>query len=60
MITKILLFILIFSILNVIREVFKFVQAIRDEKPNMTNGRLLGLGLSLSYIITIIITGLIV
>lgn len=59
MVTKILLFILIFSILNVIREIFKFIQAMRDEKPNMTNGRLLGLGLSISYIITIIITGLI-
>lgn len=60
MITKILLFVLIFCILNVVREVFKFVQAVREEKPNMTGGRLLGLGLSLSYIITIIITGLII
>mgnify|MGYP007101876284 CR=1 FL=1 len=58
MVTKILLFILIFSILNVLREIFKFWQALKNEEPNMTNGRLIGLGLSISYIITIIFTGL--
>lgn len=58
MVTKIFLFILIFAILNVLRETVKFIQAMRDEKPNMTNGRLVGLGLSIAYIITIIITGL--
>ncbi len=58
MITKILLFILVFSILNVIRECFKFYLAIKNEEPNMTDGRLVGLGLSISYIITIIFTGL--
>ncbi len=58
MVTKIFLFILIFSILNVLRETVKFIQAMREEKPNMTNGRLIGLGLSIAYIITIIITGL--
>lgn len=58
MVTKIFLFILVFAILNVLREVLKFIQAMRDEKPNMTNGRLVGLGLSIAYIITIIITGL--
>lgn len=58
MVTKILLFILIFAILNVLREGVKFWQAIREEKPNITNGRLVGLGLSIAYIITIIITGL--
>jgi len=58
MVTKIFLFILVFAILNVLREIVKFIQAMRDEKPNMTNGRLVGLGLSIAYIITIIITGL--
>ena len=58
MVTKILLFILVFAILNVLRESVKFWQALRKEEPNMTNGRLLGLGLSIAYIITIIITGL--
>jgi hypothetical protein len=58
MITKIFLFILIFAILNVLRETVKFIQAMREEKPNMTDGRLVGLGLSIAYIITIIITGL--
>lgn len=58
MVTKIFLFILVFAILNVLREVIKFIQAMREEKPNMTNGRLVGLGLSIAYIVTIIITGL--
>ena len=58
MITKIFLFILVFAILNVLRETVKFIQAMREEKPNMTDGRLVGLGLSIAYIITIIITGL--
>ncbi len=58
MITKIFLFILIFAILNVLRETVKFIQAVRDESPNMTTPRLWGLGLSIAYIITIIITGL--
>ena len=58
MVTKIFLFILVFAILNVLREAIKFIQAMRDEKPNMTNGRLVGLGLSIAYIVTIIITGL--
>ena len=58
MVTKIFLFILVFAILNILREVLKFIQAMRDEKPNMTNWRLVGLGLSIAYIVTIIITGL--
>ena len=58
MVTKIFLFILVFAILNDLREVVKFIQAMREEKPNMTNGRLVGLGLSIAYIVTIIITGL--
>lgn len=58
MVTKILLFILIFAILNVLREIFKFRQAMKEEQANMTNPRLVGLGLSIAYIITIIITGL--
>ena len=58
MLTKILLFLLVLSILNVLREGFKFWQALRREESNMTDRRLLFLGLSISYIITIIITGL--
>ena len=58
MVTKILLFILVFSILNVVREIFKFWQAMQKLESNMTNGRLIGLGLSIAYIVTIIITGL--
>ncbi len=58
MVTKILLFILIFAVLNVIREGFKFWQALKKEEPNMTNWRLVGLAASIAYILTIIITGL--
>ena len=35
MVTKILLFILIFAILNVLREIFKFRQAMKEEQANM-------------------------
>lgn len=58
MVTKILLFILIFAVLNVIREGFKFWQALKNEEPNMTNWRLVGFAASIAYILTIIITGL--
>lgn len=58
MISKIFLFILIFSILFLIREGFMFYKALRNGKKNITDWRLLGVGVSLSYIITAIIAGL--
>lgn len=60
MVTKILLFIFIFAILNVLYEGFKFFLAVRKGESDMTNGRRIGLGLSIAYILTIIITGFII
>ena len=57
MLLKILVFILIFAILNVLREGIMFAKALITGKKNITSWRLAGLGLSLAYIITIIITG---
>ena len=58
MVTKIVIFILIFSILNVLREGFLFYKALRLNKLEMTRARLIGLGLSIAYIFTIIFTGI--
>lgn len=55
--TKILLFILIFACLFLIREGFMFYKALNEGKKNITNWRLVGVGLSIAYIMTITITG---
>ena len=56
--TKILVFFLVFAILNVIREAFSFFMAfLTDSKYGFTTRRLFLLGVSLSYIFTIIFTG---
>lgn len=57
MMTKIFVFILIFSILNLLREGFSFYRSLRVGKSDITNKRLWGIGLSLAYILTIIFTG---
>lgn len=55
---KILMFILMFSILVVIKDLTSFVISfIKDEQANFSSWRMLGLGLSLSYILTIIFSG---
>lgn len=58
MVTKILVFILIFSILNILKEGFMFYKALLNNHSNMTTKRLWGIGLSLAYIFTIIFTGI--
>lgn len=58
MVAKILLFLLVLSILFVLREGIMFYRALNTGKENITNLRLIFLGLSISYIITIIFTGL--
>lgn len=58
MVTKILVFILVFSILNILKEGFNFYRSLKMGKNDMTNKRLWGLGLSLAYIFTIIFTGI--
>ena len=55
---KILMFILMFAILVVIKDLASFIISfIRDEQANFSSTRLVFLGLSLSYILTIIFTG---
>lgn len=47
-----------FSILVVIKDLTSFVISfIKDEQANFSSWRMLGLGLSLSYILTIIFSG---
>lgn len=59
---KLFLFILIFCILFVLKEIFFFVKALIDskeaEKYSLNKIKLLELGLAISYIFTIIFTGL--
>ena len=55
---KILMFILMFAILVVIKDLASFIISFaRDEQANFSSMRLVSLGLSLSYILTIIFTG---
>lgn len=57
-IIKLLTFLLVFAILIVIREIWSVVKAYYlTQKNNITTTRLIGLGLSIAYIITIIFTG---
>lgn len=57
--TKILVFVLIMCILNVIKEVISFYMAYRTERPFGASAlRKAGIMFSLSYILTIIICGI--
>ena len=58
MVTKIIVFILIFAIINLLKESFNFYRALRTGINDMTNKRLWGIGFSLAYILTIIFTGI--
>jgi hypothetical protein len=58
MVTKILVFILVFAILNLLKEGFGFYRSLRLGESDMTTPRLWGIGLSIAYIITIIFTGI--
>lgn len=60
-VTKLLVFLLVFAILIVIREVLNFLLVMLSEdksiKFNLTKKRLIILGVAISYIFTIIFTG---
>lgn len=57
-ITKIMVFVLVFAILNIVREIGTFYQCYKKlEKYEVSNTRLFGLWASISYIMTIIFTG---
>lgn len=60
MVTKIIVFILIFSILFLIKEGYIFYHSFKTGKKDMTSFRLFGIGLSLSFILTIIFTGILI
>lgn len=58
MLTKLFIFIFIFAIIIVIREIWSFVKALYLNTKNVVpTNRLIALGLSIAYIITIICTG---
>ena len=59
LISKIIIFILCFAILNILREVGRFIQCYRNvQQYNITNNRMLWLWASISFIMTIIFTGI--
>jgi hypothetical protein len=59
MIHKLAVFILVLSITYLLREILIFVNCLKnDEGYKCGTAKLLGTGLSLSYIITLVITGL--
>jgi len=59
MITKIIVFVLIFAILFLLKEGFNlYVALTKTGTLDMPNKRLLSIGLALSYILTIIFTGI--
>lgn len=59
LITKIVVFVLCFAIFDVIREIMAFVQCYRKlEVYKINNKRMLWLWASISFIVTIIFTGI--
>jgi len=54
---KLLLFVFIFCCLIVIKEIYDFVIGVIKGEYEITTKRLIIFGLSLSYIITVLITG---
>ena len=57
-IKKIMVFLLVFCILVVIRELFSAIRKfINSDFSSMPKSRLVSLGLAISYIMTIILTG---
>lgn len=58
-IIKLMVFAICFASLNIIREIYTFIQCYRKiETYDITDKRMFGLWLSISYILTIIFTGL--
>lgn len=59
-ITKLLVFAICFASLDIIREINTFIQCYRKVEPyDISDKRMFGLWVSISFILTIIITGLI-
>ena len=58
MLTKLFIFLLVFAILYCLAEGFLFYRAWKREENNLTWKRAVFIGIALSYIMTIILTGL--
>lgn len=59
-ITKVVIFALCFASLNIIREIWTFIQCYMKTQPyEVGNHRMFGLWVSISFIMTIILTGII-
>lgn len=58
MVTKIIVFLLMFSILFLLKEGYVFYHSFKIGKKDMTNARLFGIGAALSFVLTIIFTGI--
>ena len=57
MVKKLFLFVLVFAILFLVKEAFLFYRGFKLGKLDIDKWRLLEVGLSISYIMTIIFTG---
>jgi hypothetical protein len=58
-ISRILIFVTCFCVLNIVREVYTFYQCYaKMETYKINNKRMFGLWASISYILTIILTGI--
>jgi hypothetical protein len=57
-ITKIIVFLIVFSCLFLFKEGFMFYKALVNGKKNITTKRLWGIGVAISFILTIIFTGI--
>lgn len=57
MILKTFIFVFVFAILFLIKELIEFYKALKTGVKNITEPRLWGIGIALAFIITIIITG---
>jgi hypothetical protein len=59
-ITKLLIFAICFASLDIVREIYTFIQCYRKLEPyEISDKRMFGLWVSISYILTIILTGVI-
>ena len=56
-INKLFMFLFILAALFLGQEVFRFVRGLNTGEYNLSNKRLLWLGIALSFIVTILITG---
>lgn len=60
LLNKILVFAFIFAVLFLISEGFRFIRGLNTGEYSMTRKKLLWVGLALSYVLTLLITGFII